>query len=60
MPIVVPGYNTENKVSTVSNNDSAINAEITTQAADEWLVSSLTLSGSNIIILFTRTIPIVA
>ena len=56
MPTIVPGYTTEQKVSTVANNDIDINAEITAQAVDSWIVSSLTLSGSDMVILFTRTI----
>jgi len=59
MPELIPGYNTEQKVVTVANNDTAINTEITTQANDDWVVSSLTLSGTNMVILFSRTIPIV-
>lgn len=59
MPEIVPGFTTEQKVSTVSNNDVAINAEIDAQAADNWIVSSLILSGTYIIILFTRTIAAV-
>lgn len=59
MPEIIPGYTTEQKVSTVSNNDAAINAEIDAQAADRWIVYSLTLSGASVIILFTRTIAVV-
>lgn len=59
MPEIVPGYTTEQKVVTVANNDTAMNNEITTQDADNWLVVSLTLSGTDIIILFTRTIAAV-
>ncbi len=62
MPTIVPGYTTEQKVSTVSNNDVAINAEIDAQAADSWLVSSLTLfnDDTDVIILFSRTIAAAA
>lgn len=58
MPETAPGYNTEQKVVTVPNTDTDINNEITAQS-DTWLVSSLTLfnDDSNVIILFTRTIP---
>lgn len=56
MSEVIPGYSTEQKVVTVANNDTDINAAITAQAADSWLAGSLTLSGTDIIILFTRTI----
>lgn len=59
---IVPGYSMEQKVVTVSNDDSSINAEITLQAADSWLVSSLTLfnSDASVIILFTRTVTAAA
>jgi hypothetical protein len=46
----------EQKVITVANNDGAINTEITTQSADGWLVGSITLSGTDVIILFSRTV----
>ncbi len=49
-------YNTEQKVVTVANSDAAMNAEITAQAVDSWVVSHLLLSGANIIILFSRII----
>lgn len=52
----IPGFTTEQKTVTVANNDTAINAEITTQAADSWQVSGLVLSGSDMVILFIRTI----
>lgn len=55
MPEIVPGYTTENKTVTVPNNDTDINAEITNQAADGWVSVQLTISGSDMIILFTRT-----
>lgn len=58
MPEIVPGFDTQQKVSTVSNNDSDINTEITTQANDGWIVGFITLSGSDVIILFTRNIAI--
>lgn len=46
------------KVVTVANNDTAINAEITTQTASGWTVTLLTLfnDDSSIIILFTKSI----
>lgn len=56
MPEVVTGYTTESKVVTVLNDDTDINAEINLQGVDSWLPVSLTLSGTDIIILFTRTI----
>lgn len=61
MPVVVPGYNTENKVAFVANSEGDINDSITAEAADSWLVSSIIYNNLNdgVIILFTRTIPIV-
>ena len=47
----------EQKVSTVANNDTAINAAITTEAATNWVVSFMTVSGANMVILFQRIIP---
>lgn len=60
MPELIPGFNTEQKTVTVVNTDTNINDEITAQAADEWTAALLILSGSNMVILFTRTIPIAA
>lgn len=56
MPSLIPGFTYEQKVSTVANNDTAINAEITTQAADDWTVSNIVVSGSDVIILFQRNV----
>lgn len=58
MASIIPGYNTESKVVTVANNDTDINAAITAQGEENWIVTSITLSGTDIIILFTRTIYI--
>lgn len=58
MPEIVPGYNTEQKVITVANNDTAINAELTTQAVDSWIATLFTVSGSDVIILFSRNVVI--
>lgn len=44
----------EQKVVTVSNTDEAMNAEITAQVADNWIVGSIIPSGSDVIILFSR------
>lgn len=44
----------EQKVVTVSNTDEAINAELTTQNADNWTCVSITLSVDNVILLFNR------
>lgn len=60
MPEIITGQNTEQKVVTVANNDTDINAEITAQAADKWLASLFTPSGTDVIILFMRTTPIEA
>jgi hypothetical protein len=57
MPEVVPGYTTEQKTVTVANNDTDMNVEITAQTEDSWIVVSLTLSGTDMVILFTRTVP---
>lgn len=56
MPTLVPGFTYEQKVVTVANNDTAINAEITTQAADDWVVTNIFISGSDVIILFSRNV----
>lgn len=58
MPELIQGYNTEHKVVTVANNDGAINASITAEAIDMWVPASLILSGTDVIILYTRTIPL--
>lgn len=58
MPEIVPGYNTEQKVVTVVNNDTDINAELTTQAVDSWIATLFTVSGSDVIILFTRNVAV--
>lgn len=59
MPELVEGYNFEQKVVTVPNNDTDINAEIATQAEDDWIAGMLTLSGSDVIISFHRNVVIV-
>jgi len=62
MAEIVPGYTTEQKVSFIANSESDVNDAITAEAADSWLVSSITYNILNdgVIILFTRTIAIVA
>lgn len=55
MAEIIPGYTTEQWVQTVPNNDAAINDAIATNNAENWVVVSLTLSGTDVIILFTRT-----
>lgn len=47
----------EQKILTVANNDTDVNAAITAQAADGWITAQLIVSGSDIIILFTRLTP---
>jgi hypothetical protein len=56
MPVLVTGYTYEQKVVTVANDDTAMNAEITTQAADDWTLSQITISGSDAILLFSRNV----
>jgi hypothetical protein len=56
MPSLVPGYTTEQKVSIVTATEGAINTEIDAQAPDGWIVTQLVLSGSDIVILFTRNV----
>lgn len=41
----------EQKATTIANNDTDLNAEITAQNADGFLVVSLTISGTDVIIL---------
>lgn len=57
MPELIPGYTTEQKTVTVAATDVNINAAITAQGADSWTVSQLVLSGTDMVILFSRTIP---
>lgn len=56
MPIIIPGTITEQKVVTVANNDTDINASITTEAATSWLVTLLCVSGSDMVILYSRNV----
>jgi hypothetical protein len=56
MPVLVEGYTYEQKVVTVANTDTAINDEIDTQAEDDWIVTLLTISGSDVILLFSRQV----
>lgn len=49
------GATFEQKVVTVVNDDTTINNEITTQAIDNWIVGQIILSGSNVILFFSRT-----
>lgn len=54
MPDLITGISYEQKVQTVANNDTDINTAITTQGADNWVVSQLIISGTDVIILFSR------
>lgn len=56
MPELVTGITYEQKVKTVANNDTDINNEITTQAEDGWVLNQIILSGSNVILLFSRQV----
>lgn len=56
MAALIPGYVTEQKVVTTLNDDASINASITTEAANKWLVSQLVFTAGDMVILFTRTI----
>ncbi len=60
MPVLIPGYTYEQKTVTVAANDAAMNAEITTQAATDWIVSQLVLNSANMTILFNRQVADVA
>lgn len=59
MPELIPGLDTQQKTVMVAANDTDINTSIDAEALDGWLVASLVLSGSNMIILYTRTVEIV-
>lgn len=50
-----PGLTIEQKVVRVADNDTAINAEITTQSAADWILQEMMLSGSDMVLLFNRT-----
>lgn len=50
-----PGLTIEQKVVRVADNDVDINAEITTQSADDWILQDMMLSGANMVLLFNRT-----
>jgi hypothetical protein len=50
-----PGLTIEQKVIRVADNDTAINAEITTQSADDWILQEIVISGANMVLLFNRT-----
>ena len=52
----IPGYSIEQKVETVANNDTDINAALTTANSDNWTAAYMILSGTDVIILFTRSV----
>lgn len=58
MPELVAGYTFEQKRVTVPNTDVDVNAEIETQGLEGWITQQLLISGSDMIILFTRQIPV--
>lgn len=43
------------KVITVNNSDTDINAELTAQNADGWVIAWMILSGTDVILLLTKT-----
>lgn len=59
MPELIPGIEYEQKVITVTNDDTSMNGEITTQAADNWVLQNLVLSGTDVILIFSRQVEIV-
>lgn len=57
MPVLVDGFTYEQKVEVLSAPSEAdINTEITTQAADDWIVGQITTLGTDVIILFARNV----
>ncbi len=56
MAEIIPGFTFEQKIVSVAALDVAVNAVIAAQAVDSWMVSSLILSGTDLIILFTRNL----
>lgn len=56
MATTIPGYTTEQKVITTTNDDASMNAAIDAEAPDQWLVSLLVPKDTDMVILFTRTI----
>lgn len=60
MPELIPGYDTQQKTITVANNDTALNASITAEAAEGWMVTLMILSGSDMVLLYSRNVEIVA
>lgn len=58
MPELRDGYLFEQKVLTVPATDTDINTAITTEGADDWIVTSLVPSSTNMIILFQRQVEI--
>lgn len=58
MPIIIPGYDTQQKTLTVPNTDEDMNEAINEQASEGWIVGALTPSGDDMVILFTRNVAI--
>lgn len=55
MPELIAGITYEQKIVTVSGySDASVNTEIDTQAEDGWVVSQLFISGTDMVILFSR------
>ena len=58
MPTLPGGSVFEYKQVTVTKDDATVNAEITTQGADNWFVVQVHLDGANMIILFERIVAV--
>lgn len=59
MPELITGFTYEQKVVTVTNDDTSMNGEITTQAVDDWVLQNLVVSGTDVILVFSRQVEIV-
>lgn len=59
MPELITGITYEQKVVTVTNDDTSMNGEITTQAVDDWVLQNLVVSGTDVILVFSRQVEIV-
>ena len=59
MPVLPGGTTIEQKVVTVTNDDTTINTEITTQGSDQWIFGGIVIwsDNSKVILLFSRTNP---
>ncbi len=57
MPVLLPGGVTfDQKTETVAKDDPTVNAAIQAEQAAGWTVQSVTLDGSDVIILFSQTV----